>query len=145
MATVEWRHSRKRLILPVVVMAPVAATNPNLSIRVEGLLDTGATGSGIHPRLVDELGLERKGQRVIATANGEIVAAEVMHRIGFIAGDYTDPDFLPDQHLPYIFDRSIIAFELQQGFGYAILIGMDVIGQCDLAVQRDGTASLRLP
>lgn len=145
MPSVDWRHSRKRLILPIAIFAPLAAPNPNLCMRTIGLLDTGATGTGIRADIVDELGLERKGQRRVTTANGLLMAAEVMVRIGFIAGDHTDPDYVADQQQPYVLERSTVAFELAAGFDYPLLIGMDVLGQCDLSIRRDGSATLVLP
>jgi hypothetical protein len=47
MPLIEWRHNRTRLLLPIVAMAPATAANPTLTIRTTGLLDTGATGTGI--------------------------------------------------------------------------------------------------
>ena len=144
MPQIDWRHNRKRLLLPVVVVAPLNALNPNLSLRTVGLLDTGATGTGIRQDLAEELSLTPKGQRRVHTANGMITASEYLVRIGFVCGDYSDPDFVPDQQQPYVLEDQILSFELQRGFGYPLLIGMDVLGSSDLTISREGTARLVL-
>lgn len=144
MPRIDWLHNQKRLLLPVVVIAPLNALNPNLSIRTVGLLDTGATGTGIRQDLAEELSLAPKGQRRVHTANGMIIASEYLIRIGFVCGDYNDPDFVPDQQQPYVLDDQILGFELQRGFGYPLLIGMDVLGSSDLSISRSGTARLIL-
>lgn len=144
MPLIEWRHNSKRLLLPVVVLAPLSAANPNLSIRTTGLLDTGATGTGIRQDLAEELQLAPKGQRRVHTANGLIIASEYLVRIGFVCGDHRDPEFVADQQQPFVLEEQILGFELQAGFGYPLLIGMDVIGAGDLAITRDGNARFLL-
>jgi predicted aspartyl protease len=140
MPRIEWRHNRKSLLLPIVVMAPLNAPNPNLSLRTTGLLDTGATGTGIRVDLAETLGLRPKGQRRVLTANGTVLASEYLMRIGFVCGDYTDPAFVADQQLPFVLEEPVLGFELQRGFGYALLIGMDILGAGDLSITRDGFA-----
>jgi hypothetical protein len=144
MPLIDWRHDRKRLLLPIVVIAPLNAPNPNLSVRTQGLLDTGATGTGVRQDLAEELSLPPKGQRRVHTANGLIMASEYLLRIGFVCGDYTDPDFVPDQQQPFVLEDQILGFELQRGFAYPLLIGMDILGTGDLSIKRDGSATLRL-
>ena len=144
MPLIEWRHNRTRLLLPVVAMAPANAPNPNLTVRTMGLLDTGATGTGLRQDLIDTLMLRPKGQRRVHTANGLLFANEYLLRIGFICGDYRDPEFEPDRQLPFVLEDAIMGFGLQSGFGYPMLIGMDVIGGGDLSIARNGSASLRL-
>lgn len=116
-----------------------------MSLRVTALLDTGATGTGIRADLVEALALQPKGQRRIVTANGMIWAAEVLFRIGFLAGDYDQPGFDAEAQQPYVLEKHVTGFELQRGFDYAMLVGMDVLGQCDLHVLRNGKAELALP
>jgi len=72
------------------------------------------------------------------------MATEYLLRIGFVCGDYNDPDFEPNLQHPYVLDDQIMGFELQSGFAYPILIGMDIIGAGDLSISRDGRASLTL-
>ncbi len=108
------------------------------------LLDTGATGTGVRADIVEALGLPPKGQRRVGTANGMIWATELPFRIGFVTGDHRIAPFDPETQQPYVLDRHVSGFELQRGFDYAVLVGMDVLGQCDLHILRDGTAELTI-
>jgi hypothetical protein len=88
--------------------------------------------------------LKPKGQRRVHTANGMMFASEYLLRIGFVCGDYRDPEFEPNLQQPYVLEDQIMGFELLSGFAYPILIGMDIIGAGDLSIGRDGGASLKL-
>ncbi|WP_218018068.1 aspartyl protease family protein [Sphingomonas azotifigens] len=125
-------------------MAPSSAPNPHLSVRIEGLLDTGATGTGIRVDVAEALGLRPKGQRRVMTASETVFSSEYLMRIGFVCGDYTDPAFVADQQLPFVLEEPVLGFELHRGFGYAMLIGMDLIGAGDLSITRDGFARFLL-
>lgn len=46
------------------------------------------------------------------------------------------------QSYPSVPEAGLLAFELLHGFHHDVLIGMDIIGQCDV---RDGSAALELP
>ncbi|WP_197054245.1 aspartyl protease family protein [Sphingomonas sp. 37zxx] len=145
MPSIEWRHSRRQLLLPVVILSAPDDPNPFLTLHTVGLLDTGATGSAFHPRVIDTLGLQRRGRRRVGTANGIIVAAEVNARIGFPTGDSGDQRLSSDPQRLYVLEEGLLAFELLASFDHDVLIGMDVIGQCDLHIRRDETATLTLP
>lgn len=95
--------------------------------------------------IASKLRLRQKGQRRVATANGFLYAAEHVVRIGFLAGDLTDPNFRYDMQQPYVLEHELIAFELHAGFSHPVLIGMDVIAAGDLTVSRHGTAEFVLP
>lgn len=144
MPLIEWRHSGRRLILPIVVLAPANAANPSQTVRTSGLIDTGATGTGIRSDLASSLGLLPRGQRRVHTANGLLMASEYLFRVGFVCGDYDDPLFDPDRALPFVLEEPVLGFELQSGFAYPMLIGMDIIGANDLSITRDGRAELKL-
>ena len=140
MPAIEWRHNFERLLLPVALMPGYHSDNPSESIRTEGLLDTGATGTGIRRDVADRLRLRLKGQRRVYTANGMLMASEYLVRVGFIIGDYTQPDFNPNMQQPFMLEREVLAFELQAGFAYEALIGMDIIAKGELSLHRDGYA-----
>lgn len=144
MPRIEWQHSRERLLLPLVVLPGSASSNATESLRINGLLDTGATGTGIRRDIAEKLRLRPKGQRRVNTANGLIIAAEYLFRVGFVCGDYTDPRFNPDQQQPFVLESEILGFELASGFQYAMLIGMDILSTGDLFVGHDGSARLDL-
>lgn len=140
MPSVEWRHNKKSLLLPVVIFPGYHSLNPSESLRVDGLVDTGATGTGIRRDLAEKLTLRAKGQRRVNTANGLIWATEYIIRLGFVPGNYDDPYFSPDAQQPYVLEAELIGFELSPSFSYPILVGMDVICSGDLSIRRDGTA-----
>jgi len=142
MPAIEWRHNRERLVLPIVILPGYNSPNPTQTLQTNGLLDTGATGSGIRGDLARELQLRPKGQRRVLTANGDIIAQEYLLRVGFVCGDYTDPSFDPLAQQPYVLEKEVLGFELADMFPYPMLIGMDVIAQGDLTITRSGTARL---
>lgn len=144
MPEINWHHNRERPLLPIVILPGYNSANPTQSFRAEGLLDTGATGTGIRRDIAEELALRAKGQRRVHTANGTMIAAEYLVRVGFVCGDYTDPFFEPEVQQPYVLEREIMGFELQPAFSYPVLIGMDVIGGGDLSIVRDGTAKMMI-
>lgn len=144
MASIDWFHSRSRLILPIVVMPPITANNASQTIHTTGLVDTGATGTGLRIDLAEKLDLRARGTRRVNTANGLVIASEYLVRIGFVCGDYRDPSFAAESQHPYVLDKDFIGFELQRGFAYPVLIGMDILGISDLTVRRDGSATLVL-
>lgn len=140
MFRVRWPHNATRLTLPAAILPPPHANNASDIVRVEALLDTGATGSGIREDIARRLGLKPKGNRRVLTANGFLMADEYLFRIGLIGGDYFDPVFDAQATMPYVLDTAIAGFSLENGFPYALVIGMDVIGQGDLTIHRTGHA-----
>lgn len=72
------------------------------------------------------------------------MAAEYRVCIGFVCGDYRDPDFVADRQQPYVLDKQYPGFALQAGFAYPVLIGMDILGEADLSLSRNGEARLQL-
>lgn len=78
MPKIEWQHSRERLLLPIVVLPGYTSPNATESVRIDGLLDTGATGTGIRRDIAERLRLRPKGQRRVNTANGLINAVEYL-------------------------------------------------------------------
>ncbi len=43
--------------------------------------------------------------------------------------------------LPYVFAETV-GFQINQSLDFEVILGMDVLSQCDLTVVRDGTWSL---
>lgn len=44
--------------------------------------------------------------------------------------------------MPTVLDFGINAHALRDGFSYPLLIGMDILSQCDLTMTRDGACTL---
>ena len=145
MPSVEWAHTGSRLIVPIAVFPDVNASNPFDVVRTTGLIDTGATRTALRGDVANRLGLTIQGRRRVETVNGPVWSDEFIVRLGIIAGNFRDPTFEADSVLPYVLEQHLIAFNLQPSFAYPVLIGMDVISQCDLHVLRDGTARIDLP
>lgn len=145
MAEVAWRHEGQRLVIPVAILPSAVAANASQIEIVEGLIDTGATGTGLRPDVAERLSLRGRGRRRILTANGDMLVPEYRLRIGFFPGCYEGSAEAPTTAFPVVLDFGILAHALRPIFPYALLIGMDVLHRCDLTINRDCTAKLTLP
>ena len=145
MAEVSWRHEGQRLVIPVAILPSVVADNASQIEIVEGLIDTGATGTGLRSDVAERLALRGRGRRRILTANGDILVPEYRMRIGFFPGHNDGPAVAPPGDFPVVLDFGILAHALHPNFPYPLLIGMDVLHRCDMAILRDHTARLVLP
>jgi predicted aspartyl protease len=136
MSAIEWRSDRRRLLIPVAILAPAPA-NDLTSVAARALVDTGSTTTGITKRVAEQLGLVGRGKRPLSSAQGEGQAERYLFRIGLMPiGEEEVPAF------PYIFDE-VIGFELTNSFQFDALLGMDILSQCDLELYRDGRCRLR--
>ena len=142
MPGISWLHDGRRLVLPVSVFPSVTADNASECELVTGLLDTGATGTGIRQDIIDRLKLGKRGRRRIFTANGDVIANEHLIRIGFYPGRFENHPFDLSGISPFVLERQSLAHSLHPNFSFELIIGMDVISQADLTVSRDGRCSL---
>ncbi|HEY1605218.1 MAG TPA: aspartyl protease family protein [Allosphingosinicella sp.] len=134
-AAIDWRSDRRRLLIPVLILAPAPAGDLT-SAPAQALVDTGSTISGITPRIADGLGLVGRGKRPLSSAQGEGQAERYLFRVGLRPlADSSVPSF------PYVFDE-VMGFELTNSFQFDALLGMDILGQCDLELHRDGRCRL---
>lgn len=134
MPFVEGRHDGRRINLDIEVLGSASPTDLT-SVRAKALLDTGATASAITPRIVDRLGLHSIGKRPVMVATEQRLVDFYVFRLGVRPEDATSP-------LPYIFAETV-GFQISQTHDFEVLLGMDVLGQCDLSVIRDGTWRLQ--
>jgi hypothetical protein len=89
------------------------------------LLDTGATVSGITPRVARALDLAPRGKRPLESARAEEQAERYLFRIGL------NPDRAPGEPPAFSFVfEDIVGFELGEHFHLDMLLGMDVLSQC---------------
>jgi hypothetical protein len=134
-AAIEWRSDRRRLLIPVSILAPAPASDLT-SAPAQALVDTGSTISGITRRIAKRLGLVGRGKRPLSSAQGEGQAERYLFRVGIVpmAGD----DALS---FPYVFEE-VIGFELTNSFQFDALLGMDILSQCDLELHRNGHCRL---
>ena len=134
MSVIEWKREPRRILLPVLVLAPFPVTNLS-GIEARALVDTGSSVSGVAVRLAEQLDLSRLGKRPLTSAQGEGQVERYSFRIGLYPDDAA-PAF------PYVFDE-VIGIELTNAFAFDALIGMDILSQCDFETRRNGTCILR--
>lgn len=136
MSLIEWRRDKRRIILPIALLGPSDGSTVDF-VEGRALLDTGATASGITPRMVKQLSLRGQGKRPLNSAHGEKQTERYIFRIGFF------PDVRDDgrPRMPYIFDE-ILGFGLEDSFQLEALIGMDILSQCDFTMTRNERCTL---
>jgi hypothetical protein len=136
MSAIEWKREPRRILLPVLVLAPYPVTE--LTGRpATALIDTGSSVSGVAVRLAESLGLRKLGKRPLTSAQGEGQVERYAFRVGL------RPDQAPSATpvFPFVFDE-VIGIELTNAFEFDALIGMDILGQCDLETRRDRSCRL---
>ena len=135
MSRIDWRRDKRRILLPVLILAPFPVTRLT-GVDAVALIDTGSSISGLSSKLADDLGLSRLGKRPLKSAQGEGQVERYAFRIGFI------PDRVDDVPIfPVIFSE-VIGIELTNSFEFNALLGMDILAQCDFTTQRDGRCRL---
>jgi len=146
MPRIGWRHNRRQLFLPVSVFPSASAPNATHNVVANGLLDTGATTSALRRDLLSKLNLEKRERKPVQTANGTILADRFLVRLALFPGDYDGEAVgLGAGTAPYMFEREFLVHSLHATFPHEMLIGMDLLGMCDLTIGRRGTARLELP
>lgn len=145
MAEIRWRHSGQRLVLPVAVLPSLAAVNSSQMEIVEALIDTGATGTGLRPDVADRLQIPGRGRRRVQTANGDILVPEFRIRLGFFPGIFETEAGRSVAGMPHVLEQGLLVYALREFFAYPLLVGMDVLSQCDLELRRDRSTRLVLP
>lgn len=146
MRTINWRHDRRQLFLPVSVMPSASADNASHAITVKALIDTGATKTGLRADLVERLGLAKRDRAPIQTANGTLITDLHLARLGLWTSQIEEDVFqLSRSTMPYILDREFLIQALRPDFSHEMLLGMDLVGLCEFQLRCDGTAKLLLP
>lgn len=134
MPSIEGRREGRRILLPVAVFA---SRDPNdLTHEIyTGLLDTGATASWISRAVVDRFGLASIGKQPVVVATEIRQRDSYVFRLGLRGMLSAIPQF------PYVFAETV-GFMIDQASGFDVLLGMDVIGETDFTMRRDGRWSL---
>jgi hypothetical protein len=132
---IEWRRERRRILLPVAILRPYPVTDLG-GAEAKALIDTGSSVSGVAVSLAQTLGLVGLGKRPLKSARGEEHVERYAFRVALRPEESTgSASFL------FVFDE-VIGIELTNAFEFNALIGMDILGQCDLSMQRNGDCSL---
>jgi hypothetical protein len=102
------------------------------------LLDRGATSSAIGPRIISELKLEPYMKDLLVVATEERMVDYYLFRLGLFCDQSLDTAPAP----PYIF-AEISGFGMQDSRDFEVILGMDVLKQCDLRLDRSGIWELQ--
>lgn len=132
MSEIEWRREPRRVLLPIAILAPEPVTDLT-SVTARALVDTGSTTSGVSGRIAHQLRLPRLGKRPLTSAHGEGQVERFLFRVALALEGAT---------LPFIFGE-VMGFELKGDFAFDALLGMDILSQCDLVMERSGRCALR--
>lgn len=130
---IECEHAGSRVIIPALVLEP----SPSCSFdghEGRALIDTGSTMTGIRQSVAKGLGLVGRGKRLIGGIGGEQQAERYVFRIALF-GKGTAPTH------PFAFD-DVLGFELKDSFSFDVLLGMDILRQCDFELWRDGRGAI---
>jgi hypothetical protein len=128
MLAIEWRREPRRIILPCLILAPFPVTDLT-GVEARALVDTGSSVSGVTSNLAERIGLVGLGKRPLKSAQGEGQVERFAFRLGL------RPD--GENGFPFVFDE-VIGIELTNAFEFNALIGMDILGQCDVTLARNG-------
>ncbi len=144
MPSIEGRLTDRRLVLDLIIAPPdpFGTKGADLTDAVEatGLVDTGATRTAVSSRLAEQLGLVPHGKTMVLSARGKNAHSLFSFRLGFRPPPSADrPTF------PWMLEGSILGIDWTDQARFEVLIGMDVISQCDLLIRRSGSFSLTLP
>lgn len=135
-----FRRRGPRYLFPVAILRP-AYSGDITSFSATALLDTGATVSGVGPRVVEALALGTHGKKRLRSATEERFVAYYLFRVGFYTTEQmTDPDRM-DLALPYVFD-DLDGFSWVGTADFDVIIGMDVLSQCEMRFDRSGACRL---
>ena len=136
MSAIEWRREPRRILLPCLILAPFPVIDLS-GIEARALIDTGSSVSGISESIAEQLNLSRLGKRPLRSAQGEGQIERYAFRVGVQpTGKAGEPN-----RFPFVFDE-VIGIELTNAFEFNALIGMDILGQCDLTTMRTGLCIL---
>lgn len=141
MPELSWRTRGNRILVDIVVLR---GGNPHDLTSLPGvaLLDTGATVSGVGPRMISGLGLESFGKNRLKSATDEVFVPYYLFRLGLYGNDSEPEPVGGAPCLPYVFD-DLEGFSWSRAAEFDIILGMDILRQCDLTVDRSGQCSLR--
>ena len=132
---IEWRYERRRILLPVLILAPFPVTDLT-GVEAKALLDTGSSVSGLALNLAESLNRQRLGKRPLTSAQGQGQVERFAFRVGLWPDQAnSEPAF------PFVFEE-VIGIELTNVFEFNALIGMDILSQCNFAMDREGRCSL---
>lgn len=135
MPELDLRTDRRRLLVDLYVYRPGDATDLS-GFCARGLLDTGARVSGVGPRVISALGLRSYGKNRLGSATEERLVDYYLFRLGIgRTGDDAAPAW------PFLFER-VDGFSWSRETEFDVIVGMDILTQCDFTLSRNGHGTL---
>ena len=141
MPELSFRRGDRRILLPIRVLGAENGSDMT-SCAAMALLDTGATVSGLGPAVVEALALRSHMKKRLLSATEEVFADYYLFRIGFYTSEQMDRIEESVSHWPFVFPE-VEGFSWRRRADFDVIIGMDVLSQCDIEIRRSGTCQLR--
>jgi hypothetical protein len=132
MPELQWQREPRNIIFETAILTPSPAADLTF-VAAQALLDTGSTTSGVTRAIASRLNLPRLGRRPLGSARGEAQVERFLFRIGFQ---------MESTFLPFVFE-AVDGFELREGLAFNVILGMDILNQCDFSMARTGRCRLR--
>ena len=121
-------------VQPAQVIVPGVASTPWVPVAevsaLRGLIDTGASGTCLTRSAARSMGLRSRGKARVGGVSG----VEYHNRFRFVLGALYDDG----GERGYFWFDEVSGVDFPDNENFDVLIGMDVIGQGDLTVLRDG-------
>jgi hypothetical protein len=140
MRSLDLTLNRHRYLFPLAVLRPGNPTDLTIFSAI-GLLDTGATVSGIGPRAIESLGLTSYGKSRLRSATDEAFVSYFVFRLGFYTSAQRDAAGHGAEELPFVFD-DLDGFSWMRDADFDVIVGMDVLSRCDMTFSRNGRGSI---
>ncbi len=138
MRTLSGRHDSRQIILPVAILGSDEPTDLTY-VRASALLDTGATSSGLAPNLIAKLSLRAHEKRPFIVATEQRLVDYYCFRIGLF--DNNGAELNGTMQIPFVFAETD-GFEISTSHSFDMILGMDVLSQCDFSMSRLGVWEL---
>jgi hypothetical protein len=127
----EGRHDGRQIVLDVAILGSRNASD--ITSRVyPALLDTGASTCGIGPRVISDFALRSHQKKPLAVATELRMVDFYFFRVGLFSQANRDIG----NTLPYVFLETQ-GFSWHEQKAFDVILGMDVLNQCDLRVSRN--------
>ena len=133
--------------LPVPTEVGAVSASPSLSvIQCRALLDTGADGTSICRMLAQSSQLRSYGKRPVIGINGQNYHRTWGLYLGFfIPAAALQGSLSTTTPLFHILPEPLLAIEIPDNQWFEVIIGRDILQQCDFSLKRGGTFELDIP
>ena len=137
-------------VLPALPVAPDVRpyfAAPEFKVfQCRALLDTGADGTSICQTLANSSGLRSYGKRAVIGVGGQNYHKTWGLRLGFfippnegVGQSDTNDDAL------HVYPQTLLAIEIPDNQWFEIIIGRDILLECEFSMKRGGTFELTIP